>query len=521
MWKIRQVKKESRSALKKNYWRIVGVSLLIAFVASGLRVDMYIADAADYIAGGSFEYRTNIEIVNSLKESLTGDVDEHTVLGIADEAYTPEKGIFAKVYNRITADRSFVYGFLNSLNNMVFRDRFSEGMIILGGAVLLMLFTIGVSNVLLVGQSRFMMETLTYEKSRWERILFPWRVGRWKNTALIMGYRTVYIMLWDLTIIGGIIKRYSYAMVPYIIAENPDVTRKEAFDMSKDMMKGNKLRAFALDLSLIGWYLLAFLTFGAVKLLVVNPYRDCIYAYLYRTLRHEAQEEGREYAVYFDDAYIFVGNTLYEYPVERHKLYREETRRWAWLDYHRSYSLQSYVLMFFTFSIIGWMWEVSLHLFGDGVFINRGFFHGPWLPIYGTGGVLIIALIKRFADRPVITFAGAVAVAGTVEYFTAWLLWETQHKYWWNYSGYFLNLHGRICAEGLVVFGIGGLAFIYLLAPVCDEIFRRIRPDIRRILCIVLIVLFIADTAWSVIEPNQGKGITDYKGTAAAVTMEK
>ena len=46
--------------------------------------------------------------------------------------------------------------------------------------------------------------------------------------------------------------------------------------------------------------------------------------------------------------------------------------------------------------------------------------------------------------------------------------------YWWNYTGYFLNLQGRICAEGVIVFGLGGCAMIYLLAPLFDEIFKRI-----------------------------------------------
>ena len=69
-------------------------------------------------------------------------------------------------------------------------------------------------------------------------------------------------------------------------------------------------------------------------------------------------------------------------------------------NHQPSVTWSSLVLIFFTFSVIGWLWEVSLHLFGDGVFVNRGFFHGPWLPIYGTGGILVIVLLKRFAKKP-------------------------------------------------------------------------------------------------------------------------
>lgn len=73
-----------------------------------------------------------------------------------------------------------------------------------------------------------------------------------------------------------------------------------------------------------------------------------------------------------------------EYPAEQYLLPEAEGRRWLKVDYHCRYSLQTLILLFFTFSFIGWVWEVSLHLFGSGVFVNRGVLHGPWLPIYGT-----------------------------------------------------------------------------------------------------------------------------------------
>ena len=57
-----------------------------------------------------------------------------------------------------------------------------------------------------------------------------------------------------------------------------------------------------------------------------------------------------------------------------------------------------------------------------------------------------------------------VVLCGVVEYFTSYYLEVTQGKKWWDYSGYFLNLNGRICAEGLLVFGVGGMAIVYALA---------------------------------------------------------
>ena len=61
----------------------------------------------------------------------------------------------------------------------------------------------------------------------------------------------------------------------------------------------------------------------------------------------------------------------------------------------RSYSLVNLVMMFFIFCFVAWVWEVSLAFISEGTFVNRGTLHGPWLPIYGTGGVIILILLKK------------------------------------------------------------------------------------------------------------------------------
>lgn len=124
---------------------------------------------------------------------------------------------------------------------------------------------------------------------------------------------------------------------------------------------------------------------------------------------------------------------------------------------------------------------------------------------------MIVALLKRFVDKPLILFFLTMVVCGIVEYTAGFILWETKHMYWWNYSGYFLNLHGRICAEGLIVFGLGGCAFIYIIAPFFDEIFKKIPRRAAIILCVILLSVFAADSVYSAVYPNSGAGITDYE----------
>ncbi len=84
-----------------------------------------------------------------------------------------------------------------------------------------------------------------------------------------------------------------------------------------------------------------------------------------------------------------------------------------------------------------------------------------------------------------------------------------KHLKYWDYSGYFLNLDGRICLEGLIVFGLGGCGFTYIFAPVLDNIFNTWNISIKRIISVVLIILFLIDFSYSTfVKPNTGKGIS-------------
>ena len=158
----------------------------------------------------------------------------------------------------------------------------------------------------------------------------------------------------------------------------------------------------------------------------------------------------------------------------------------------------------------------------DGEFVNRGIMHGPWLPIYGAGAVLILTILYKFRRHPLGAFIMTIILCGFIEYFSAYYLEITHNgQKWWDYSGYFLNLHGRICGEGLLVFGLGGMAIMYLTAPLLDNFLRKIPYKILVPLCVVLILCFGADSAYSKKHPNVGKGITDYKGACIEIQHER
>lgn len=180
------------------------------------------------------------------------------------------------------------------------------------------------------------------------------------------------------------------------------------------------------------------------------------------------------------------------------------------LYYSRTYSSLSVVVLFFAFSMVGYVWEVFYRFINFGQIVNRGFLHGPWLPIYGSGALIILLLLYRLRKKPVLEFIAAFTVCGIAEYFTGLFLELANNgEKWWDYSGFFLNLDGRICLEGLLFFALAGSVGVYVLAPLIDNLVQRVKRKILVPICIALVVIFAADCFVSFfIAPNKGDGIS-------------
>lgn len=172
----------------------------------------------------------------------------------------------------------------------------------------------------------------------------------------------------------------------------------------------------------------------------------------------------------------------------------------------QNYSPTSLALMFLLFSHFGWLWEVALTFFETGLLDNRGMFHGPWLPIYGVGGILMLLLFKQFYKKPIIYFALCVLVCGIVEYATSWLLEMLLSTTWWDYSQMFLNLHGRIYLGGLLLFAAVGCITIYFFAPRVHNKVMSLSKKTRIALCVFFGIIFIIDMFFSFTSPNMGFG---------------
>lgn len=175
------------------------------------------------------------------------------------------------------------------------------------------------------------------------------------------------------------------------------------------------------------------------------------------------------------------------------------------------YTLVSCILMFMTFSFIGWFWEGIFHLFTEGDFVNRGILHGPWVPIYAAVPILITILLKKQVRHPIRAFVLSIVACTLAEYITSFTIEFLTGVRWWDYSEYTLNLNGRICLFTTLLFGICCVISIYFVAPVTNFLFNRMNTHVRGSICIVFLLVFLFDVVYSiVVTPNSGAGVTNY-----------
>ena len=165
------------------------------------------------------------------------------------------------------------------------------------GAVMLPLlvfsffFNIFVGYPVLVGMNRFFMEN-RINGSRVERIFWVFKSGNYLNVVKTIFIMNLKIFLWSLLLfIPGIIKSYQYYMIPYILAENPGISTKRAFELTKEMTRDEKFDIFWLGISFFGWYLLCAITCG-IGYLFLEPYIQATFAELYQVMREKVHNNG-------------------------------------------------------------------------------------------------------------------------------------------------------------------------------------------------------------------------------------
>lgn len=583
----KELKKRARNNLKKHYLIFVVTCVIAAFIGTEFTSSFSIVENKILPESTINEQH---QVDQAVKDALKGETakSKKATKKIKEEIIEKDKknqdkvfgrsrGVFAMIINAFSTGTIYV-NFIAGMNSIIGHPNITS--VILIGCSLLISFLIWMFfiNMYQALSRRIFLEGRIYKRVPMQRFLFLLRTKTWLRTSWTMFVTSAFYSLWCLTIVGIVIKRYSYMLVPYIIAENPKIKTLDAINLSRKMMDGHKWECFKLELSYIGWIILGTVTFGITEVLYSNPYRVAALTEYYVSLRKLAKKQEMPGIEKLNDVYLYetapqnvleeeykdVINALSksksnlekpkglkriladcfgisladtkekekeeqeEIKQERLEIYKNiiqgkeypmrlftisekhQRKRLDTLNYTRRYSIWSLIAIFFTAAIIGWLFEVTLHIIEQGEFVKRGVLQGPWLPIYGYGCILILTVLYKFRKKPLKEFFLIIILCGIVEYYTGVYLEHTFNgTRWWDYSGYFLNIHGRVCAEGLLVFGLGGIILVYMLAPLIDNLLKRVNPKKLIVICCILLSLFIFDHIYSHYYPNEGKGITD------------
>lgn len=265
--------------------------------------------------GENSNWRT---VTRTLETLVSDDVDIDNDMNVTED----ELSYF---FDMATREDTSKIGVINYVIRLFSEPVTWRIIVSLVGSLLSLFVAVFVAGPLIVGEKRFFMENRTYHKTRISRVFFVFK-RRCFRPIIIMLLVDLYTFLWSFTIIGGIIKRYEYEMIPYILAENPKIERKKAFKISKQMMKGNKWKSFMVDLSFLPWFLAVALLSAVVGFIIwrasytgllvveiccsvlmmflLNPYKTATKTELYFALRKQAIKQNYMYSDELNDKYL-------------------------------------------------------------------------------------------------------------------------------------------------------------------------------------------------------------------------
>ncbi len=173
------------------------------------------------------------------------------------------------------------------------------------------------------------------------------------------------------------------------------------------------------------------------------------------------------------------------------------------------YGFMLYFLIFMIYSFIGWIVDSIVGSMEFNKLVNRGFLIGPYCPIYGFGGLLILCLSKIYHHDLFVMFISIIAICTIIEYITSYIMEKMFHARWWDYSKRKLNIDGRVCLVNSIGFGVIGLIAVYIINPFIFSYLAIIPHFLLIIITIPLLIFFTIDVVVSFNIINNIKLTTD------------
>ena len=328
----KEMKRRAKTSVKKHYVLLLAVCLIAAFLGSEFAGSLNFVKQYNHIeedmgmgteeqaslstgaTTGVYHYSAFDNIVSALvgnledgeksAQEMTNEAVEATKSGKTNPVLGRSRGVFASLVNGIDSG-SLIINIISAVRNI----GVSQNVVLAVFILIAMLLSVGVwfflVNMYQAVSRRIFLESRTYEKVTIQRFLVFLRVKKWQKVSGTMFMKYLFQTLWNLTVIGGIIKHYSYYMVPYIVAENPDIHWKDAITLSRKMMYGHKWECFVYEISFILWNLLGSVTLGISNVLFVNAYKVAAFCEYYAELRRIAKDNHLDGSDLMNDTYLF------------------------------------------------------------------------------------------------------------------------------------------------------------------------------------------------------------------------
>ena len=162
------------------------------------------------------------------------------------------------------------------------------------------------------------------------------------------------------------------------------------------------------------------------------------------------------------------------------------------------YSIEQWVLFFYLYCLFGWCFESAYVSLRSGHFVNRGFMRGPFLPIYGSGAIMMLVVSAPFESMKapgryvLIYFAGCIG-ATALEYVTGVVMEALFKVRYWDYSGKRFNFQGHICLSSTLAWGALTLLVTEYLHKPFERLVLGVPDAVLTIIAMVLTALVSAD----------------------------
>lgn len=163
-----------------------------------------------------------------------------------------------------------------------------------------------------------------------------------------------------------------------------------------------------------------------------------------------------------------------------------------------------YFIYFLIFSFVGWLLETCFSFYSLGHFTKRGFLYGPLCPIYGWGALMLIIFFSTYKKHNLKLFVYAAILFTVFEYVVSYGMEALFSLKWWDYTGEFMNLNGRVSIFYSFAWGIIAILFVNFIYPFFKKkinlALSKIPYSIQLISVYVLLAIFVADTVLSCVK---------------------